>query len=77
MTTNTNIIPTNLGKAATLHVEAIVNGRQIGIAIVDGMLIQCADGKWSTQAPRPGMTVEQAANGAAEMLLARGGVKFA
>lgn len=76
MTTN-NIIPTNLGKTATLHVEAIINGRQIGIAIVDGGLIQCADRKWSTQSPNPGMTVEQAANGAAEMLLARGGMKFA
>jgi len=74
---STNIIATNLGKQATLHVEAIIGGRQIGIAIVDGFLIQCADRKWSTQAPKAGMTVEQAANGAAEMLLARGGVRFA
>jgi hypothetical protein len=72
----TAITPTNLGKPATLHVEAIINGRQIGIAIVDGQLIQCADLKWSTQAPKAGMSIEQAANGAAEMLLARGGVRF-
>lgn len=71
-----NITPTNLGKPATLHVEAIIGGRQIGVAIVDGNLIQCADLKWSTQSPKAGMTVEQAANGAAEMLLARGGVRF-
>jgi hypothetical protein len=70
------LTPTNLGKPATLHVEAMINGRQIGVAIVDGYLIQCADRKWSTQTPKVGMTVEQAANGAAEMLLARGGVKF-
>jgi hypothetical protein len=70
------IIPTNLGAAATLHVEAIINGRQIGIAIVNGLLVQCSDKTWSTQTPKAGMTVEQAATGAAEMLLARGGVKF-
>lgn len=72
-----SIEPTNLGKPATLHVEAIIGGRQIGIAVVDGWLVQCVDRKWSHQNPKPGMTVEEAANGAAEMLLAKGGIKFA
>ena len=74
--TTTSMTPTNLGTTATLHVEALVGGRQIGIAVVNGSLVQCADRKWSTQAPKPGMTVEQAANGMADMLMARGGVRF-
>lgn len=72
-----SIEPTNLGKPATLHVEAIIGDRQIGIAIVDGHLVQCINRKWSHQNPKPGMTIEEAANGAAAMLLAKGGVKFA
>jgi hypothetical protein len=77
----TTIVPTNLGRSSTgagttLHVEAIIGDRQIGVAIVNGHLIQCVNRSWSTQQPKPGMTVEQAANGAAAMLLSRGGVKF-
>ena len=72
-----SIDPTNLGKPATLHVEAIIGDRQIGIAIVDGHLVQCINRKWAHQNPKPGMTIEEAANGAAAMLLTKGGVKFA
>ena len=71
-----SIEPTNLGKPATLHVEAIIGDRQIGIAVVDGWIVQCVNRKWSHQNPKPGMTVDEAANGIAEMLLAKGGIKF-
>lgn len=74
--TTISMTPTNLGAEATLHVECMVGDRQIGIAVVNGLLIQCADRKWSTQSPKPGITVEQAANGMADMLMARGGVRF-
>ena len=72
----TEIIPTNLGKPATLHVEAIINNRQIGVAVVNGHFIQCSDRKWSTQTVKAGYTVETAAEQAAALLLSKGGVRF-
>lgn len=77
-----NIIPTNLGSVegskVEIHVEAIVNGKQVGIAYWShGALVQCIDRKWSTQQPKPGMSALDAAKACAQLLLSKGGVAFA
>jgi len=70
------IIPSNLDQV-TYHVEAIINGRQIGIAISNGVLMQCVDRKSSVKKAKYGKTIEQAATELGIVLLANGGVQFA
>jgi hypothetical protein len=76
------LTPTNLGKVegsrVEIHAEAIINGKQVGIAYWShGALVQCVDRRWSTVQPQTGMTAREAAVAIADHLIAKGGVRFA